>query len=336
MLARDVFRVGGTTYRWGDVVLAAQLWGDWAVLRGRVREGIACVKRSDETADALTAEEVDIAADAFRYERNLISAEEAESWLEERGLTAEAWIDYIRRSLLRQRWAAELPDITSHYPVTDAEVEPLMECEAICSGHLGQLSKKLAARAAAHDWLIEHAGAEAIESLLAKDHTGRTDREEKLEFLARLEVAFRDFCDRVPISSSIIKQISGHSLEWIRIDCLFLTLPDEEMAREAALCVREDGKSLAEVAAQVGIIEQQSSFLLEEIEPVLSEQFLAASKGELLGPLRVGDAFVLYWVLEKVMPMPDDARIRQRAERHLVQHAVNREVADRVRWHDRW
>ena len=111
IFGRAVFAAGGTEYVWDDIVLAADLRGDWSGVCERVRQGIACLEKLNEEEGCLSEEEVDAAADEFRYERDLVSAQEMEEWLDRWGLTVESWMDYIRSSLLRRKWSDQLPDL---------------------------------------------------------------------------------------------------------------------------------------------------------------------------------------------------------------------------------
>ena len=63
------------------------------------------------------------AATAFRHEHNLLAADELEAWLAARGLAVADWNAYLRRLLLRERWAEELERIESEFAVGDEEVE---------------------------------------------------------------------------------------------------------------------------------------------------------------------------------------------------------------------
>src|SRR5215510_16250447 len=105
LLEQVVFSVGADLYRWEDVMLSAQLRGDWAVLEERLREGLACLGRLNDLDEELESTEVETAANEFRYERDLVTAAEAKAWLKQWNLSAEAWMDYVQRSLLRQKWA---------------------------------------------------------------------------------------------------------------------------------------------------------------------------------------------------------------------------------------
>jgi hypothetical protein len=107
------------------------------------------------------------------------------------------------------------------------------------------------------------------------------------------------------------------------------------MAREAALCVRDDGTQLDEVAANANVALQNAAIYLDEVEPTLRDRFLAAEKGALIGPLNWANAFGLFLVEDKIIPAVEDPAIKRRAQESLLQRAVNREINNRVKWHAR-
>ena len=61
---------------------------------------------------------------------------------------------------------------------------------------------------------------------------------------------------------------------------------------------------------------------------------VGAGKGELLGPIRSGDDFVLCLILDKVLPSSEDSEVAARAERAILKTLLEGEINDRVRW--RW
>src|SRR5436309_16135768 len=101
LLRRLVFKSDDGEYRWQDVVSAAKSWGDWACLARQVREDFARLRAMEAMGVAPTPEDVDAVADEFRYECGLLTVEETEDWLEQRDLTEEAWMEFIRRSATR-------------------------------------------------------------------------------------------------------------------------------------------------------------------------------------------------------------------------------------------
>jgi hypothetical protein len=274
-----------------------------------------------------------------------------ESWLQRRGLDVEAWMGYVLRDLLRRDLAEELDEIEAAYPADDDDVQAALAAEGLCSGAFGRLAERLAARAAAAERLREAAPAgSAVEA----SETGAMDPEtfpldslpsairklppetlrERLREMARLEAAFGDFQRAAVTPDAIQAQVAAHRLEWIQLDCRLVTFAAEDVAREAALCVREDGQDLAEVAAETSSALVEGRFFLEDLGVSVRDALLAASPGELLGPLAVDGEFALATVAEKVMPSAGDPEARRRAEERLVEAAVARQTDRSVRWID--
>lgn len=149
--AHRLFSVGGCDYDGLDVAVAATAWGDWGRVRDHARHAIACSSHAEATEDDADPGEVESAAADFRYARDLITAEDTGAWLGQWGLSVEAWMDAMERSVLRRRWAAELDELAGRYPVSDEELSAVLAAEGICSGDLARLAETLAARAVIHD-----------------------------------------------------------------------------------------------------------------------------------------------------------------------------------------
>lgn len=346
-----IFTVGGTSLAWEDLVLAGCLWGDWPELEKRVRDGLACLARLDdldEDDEAAPAEdEVEAAAAEFRYARDLVAAADLEVWLERRGLTVDAWFDFVRRDLLRARWAAELDAIRDEYEIDADEVAEALECEAVCSGLAADLAARLAARAAIHardqatadGSLAGEAVAIAAsvpEDLLARalpEVPGPT-RRERLQTLGRLEAAWRRFTAAAAPPEALRALVGDRRLDWMRVDVQTVTAPDEDVAREIALCVRDDGRPLGQVAVEAGLSAVTAELWVEDAPEALREALIGARSGELLGPVRAEDAHLVVAVGSKRWPSEDDPLVRARAEHTLLARTVDREVADRVTWHE--
>lgn len=316
-MQRAAFAVAGTDYRWADVIAAARHRRVWAGLEAEIREGIACQRGTSETGMQLSAGDIWTAATAFRYERRLTAAEEMEAWLAGWHVTKDEWLDYIRRSLLRQRQAADLATVMASFPVTDTDVAGAAWATAVCSGKLEAFARDLAARLVAFDLSDEPA--------LPGDVLQRFDE---------LESAFGVWCGRVASSSAVRKAIALHHLDWIRVATQWVSFPTVEAAREALMCVRLDGMDLSAVTAMAGTGAVERRFFLEDSEPAMRDELVAATDGELLGPLLSNDGFTVVEVISKTLPSVDDADVVARAEATVVSDAVRREIANRVSWYD--
>jgi hypothetical protein len=312
LAGRAVFTAAGRAFGWEDVVRAAGLRGELQELERATREGLACARRAEAEGSAPTADALRAAATVFRYERDLLAAEELEAWLEERGLAVSDWNSHLRRLLLRERWAGELEEVEARYPVPDEEVEATLPAEAVCTGFLRRAAERLA----------EDVALAAGEAAAGGD-------------LAALTKAAATARARAPSPAEVAREIEAHALDWIRIQAETLELGDAETAREAALCVRVDGRSLADVAEDCGVAAQPLVLYLGDAAPELRVALVSARAGELIGPVERGSGLTLLQIREKAEPAAGDPELERRAAAALTARTVERALRDQVVWHER-
>jgi hypothetical protein len=349
---RPIFRVGGAAYFWEDLVLAAHLWGEWADRKRELCAGLSCLKWlecQEDEEETLPRAELETAAANFRYARDLVSAEEMEAWLADRGLSVEEWTNYLRRILLVRKLSDVLEVITAAHPIPQEEVAAAIPCDLFCGDHAKGLALRLASRAAIYSRGCEEAqggerapSGEAFPSISVPNATPDLEADtnllpercrERLDLLATLDAAWDAFRRRQATPEAIRAQVEAHRLEWIRLRVRRLTLPTIDAALEAALCIREDGMAMAEVAATAGGHVTECDWVLEDIEPELRGVLLGGQSGELLGPFPLPEGFALVSLLTKQLPSEDDPVIRLRAEQSLVAGIAAREIGARVTWH---
>lgn len=278
VLARPVFSAGTHDYMWADVLAAGREWGRWD----------APTRRSRTSRDEA---EVDEAGQAFRYERNLLAAEEMEAWLEHWGLTVAEWRRWLRGDA--DGWA-----------------------DAVCSGTLAETAHDLAAAAAAAEALGTGAGPVATE-------------------LARMRAALDDLTRSSLRDEDRSRLLEARAADWVRVRYSTISFGELEMAKEALLCINEDGLALTEVAELAGAPAESREALVVDIDPLVAKTLLGAPAGAIVGPLSLDGAFMLAHVEEKAAPTLADPLIRERVDRELPRRAVEREVRNRIRWHDR-
>jgi hypothetical protein len=348
LAGQRIFTVGGTSLAWEDLVLAACLWDDWPQLEARVRDGLACLARLDDLdeddEDAPDEDEVEAAAAEFRYARDLVAASDLEAWLERRGLDVDGWHDFVRRTLLRERWAEDLDGIRAEYAVDPEDVAAALDCEAVCSGLAANVAARLAARAAIHarasgESAAGEAGAGETPAV-AGDVLDRAlpdlppaARGERLAALGALETAWRRFAAQVAPPAAVQAAIAARRLDWVRIGLQAVLVPDEDVARELALCVRMDRRPIDEVADEAGLRVEALEWWLDTVEEPLRDLLIGAQPGDLLGPVPWKEHQLVLTVTAKRLPSDDDPAVRARAEQALLARAVDREVTDRVTWH---
>lgn len=313
-LQRSVFEVGDRSYHWRDVVDGARALGDWGRIERQAAEGMACVREASATADPIDSAEVEDAADQWRYARNLLAVDETEAWLARWGLEVEQWLEYLWRSLVRDRWSGQLPVIVSRHPVSAEDASKAVWAEAVCSGALERFATTMADLVAVQERMIGDAG-------IAPP-------------AAELERLFEHFRAEVLTPEAVARELGLHQLEWTRLDCRCLLVREEGAAREAALCVREDGTDLGDVASEAGVALEDRTYYLDDELPGPAARLLGAQPGDIVGPVVVPEGFMLCQVLDRALPSVADPVLRGRAERHALRDAVGREVAKRVRWHE--
>jgi hypothetical protein len=274
----------------------------WADVIGEADWELLRRKAAQGVAAAAAAEiaDADLQQESarFRYERNLVAGEEMEAWLARWELSVAEWRDYLRRAMARER--------AQSFEPADAD-DRLVWIEAVCSGALEKLAVDTAARAAAAEALQEDDLHRAYERFLA------------------------DAVDHGILESLL----DTRKADWLRVDCRTLVFDTGAAAREAALCVRDDGMALSEVAAQAGVEIREHSLHLEDAQGELGNALLSARTGELLGPIPLADRFALVLVDDKVEPSLEDPEILRRVQEAARRRAIEREVVNRVTWHER-
>jgi hypothetical protein len=329
---RVAFRRDGESYRLADALLCALLAGEWPPLEAGIRSGLACALRSEEEGSPLEDGELAEAQRAFRYDRNLIAADEAQDWLDGWELTAEEWSAALERQLLQRHWRADLAQIGRDYEADDDALAEVAWADLVCSGALETLVQRLAACVAvvaADDettsvtvaapitllpsWLAISADEGAVRRLAGILGAAEARRKQELA-PARLRAA-----------------IAARPLDWTHFEAWRLVLPAEAMAAEAALRVREDGETLEAVGRDVAAPVERWSGFLEEAEAGLRARLVSVSEGELLGPMREPAGFVLVQVVARRAPVESDPRFRAQAERAVWSQVTSRAL-EAIEW----
>jgi hypothetical protein len=317
-----VFATASRAWTWGDVFLAARLWGEWDGL-------LAATRDADAPPEAVKA-----AGRDWRLARRLIAGDELKAWLAERRLTVGDWNAHVRRAI--------------GAPAEGAAPQPAdLWAEGACSGAWDDVSRRLAARAAAWEaagapgaagtppptWFARMpSAAEAAE--LGVD-PGRVAA--RTEELWAAEGAFARLRAAAAEGDAVAGAVTAHDVDWLRVDCDWLEAADEDVAREAALLARVDGLPLSDVAQRAALPIQARSVYVGELDAALRPALTSAAPGDLVGPLAAanGDGrWVVAAVRDKVFPTLDDPEISARAQAAAVTAAVRRALDQQVTWHE--
>lgn len=341
MLADEiVFSMDGEPYRWRDVLVAAVRWGDWRTAEQRARHGAACVAHAESTDDPLPSGALDAAGREFRYDRDLITAQSMEEWLGRWGLSVADWSGHLSRELHRARSVASIEHVLARHPIPDQDVTELALIDAICSGALMRWARSLAAHVATHARsgangppvrdALPDAALTRIAVLIDVDAETLAETDRRLE---AVEESYRAFCTAQVNDRALRDYISQRQLDWIQFDCRMLAFPEEGMAAEAALMMREDGEQFTGVYRVAHAEPRAARFFLDEIDDRVRDRFIGARAGDLLGPIHLDDEYVVYEIRKKVLPTTEDPAVRQRAEEGLLKLALDRQLDRQVRWH---
>ena len=338
-----MFHVGARSYTWLDVLLGAIVSGHWGRFETRLNAGAACAAAAERLDAWPDASEVEEAATAFRYERDLLSSEETEAWLERAGLSLETWSDVLARDVLRTRWADRLPALVHDAPIALALGDELIAAEGICSGMFGEFSRALAERAAIAVSVAGAPDAGAIAAHVAavrQVHAGwlagldAVDLEPRLRHLAEVDAGHAGAARAALTEAALARHLDRCRLEWMRVDLERLSFSSAEAAREAAWCVREDGLTLSDVAIESRQPVQDIRTLLDELAEPLRAAVLSARVDDVVGPVEAGGRYDVAVVVSKTAATLADPLVRARAEHSVVEALTTRAVLSHVTWVD--
>jgi hypothetical protein len=256
------------------------------------------------------AEDVEAAVNEFRYARDLVSAEECERWLDQRGL------DFAHlTACMSRRLQAALADAEG--PAELAAGDQAIFClEAILSDEFTLWSHRLARRVAlaldAGVALPESAGLAALLPAM----------EERLQ----AAVAGWTTPDRQR------RALANQRLGLTQITLQATDFDSAPAAREARLCAVVDGASLAETATANGFACRQVEAFLDELPQNWRPALLSARSGDIVLPSGEEDCFPLLHVLRRREPGLEDEGVRGRLNDGLVLQRLQELETRHIRW----
>ncbi len=311
---------------------------DAALFRGELdskwAEFLRCVeseKRADELDLDLDDDAIATAAEAFRYEHDLITAEETEAFLANRGLTLDDFTDYFTRHYCAGAITEKVPSEDIDYISASSELCQVFMAEAILSGELDRMTTelmwRLAVRCAEKEVDSEALAAEErsfldhnkIEPAQLSNWLERLGRDlEWFNEMVAMEAVYRRRCETVLVPQARQRELVMLRLPLTRFETEVIELESHDAAQEALFCVREDGMSMEEVAIEGRYPYRRVDFLFEDIPSDAQQRFLSVSAGDVLEPVARGDGFELCRIIEKIEPKPDDPSIKVHIDQRLL------------------
>jgi hypothetical protein len=311
---------------------------DAAIFRGELEEKwqaflchIAAEERADELELELDESAVSTAAEEFRYGHDLITAEETETWLANRGLTFDNFSDYFARQYCVGAVDESLSPEQIAYTAADPELREMFVAELILSGALDEMTCKfiwrLAAQCAGTGATSEAIAAEK-RRFLNRIGIAQTQLTDWLEDLSRdsqwlnemlaIEAAYKAHCDSLLVPEARQRELMSMRLALTRFEIELIELESRDAAKEALFCVREDGMSMEEVALEGRYPYRRAEFLLEDVPPDAQQKYLSVSQGELMQPIPHGDGFELCRIIKKIEPQLGDPTVKLRVDQRLL------------------
>jgi hypothetical protein len=241
------------------------------------------------------------AVNAWRRHRRLLSADETVAWLE--------------------HWGIEMADVECHLgvraPPAVIDADRAAWIEAVCSRAHHDLAAGLAARVAL---------------AASPPHDGSGDLD--LADFTRLDREYARRKREIEASDAVSRIGEAHASDWVRVRLRTLTLGDLDAAREALLCMREDGSSLDDVAALAGVEPGDARMFVDELDADWRPLIESAAVGELCGPVPSDAGHGVAQLLAKSFSA-DDPAVIARARAVAVERAIAREAA-RFTWHEQF
>ncbi len=247
---RVVFTAGPKSFSVRDVIDAADFRGEtgphWEELVGRLE----AQKRAEDAGAEIDRSAIDAAAVAFRYQYDLITAEETERWLELRAVTLADFTDYFARARWGQIFRATSSSPAPPFHEAPAKARELLAVELILSGELDAMARRLSWRAAAAEGGAIGAAATDAERKRFADRSGFGPGEisKWLENLGRddawfeqtlaAEAAFRMQCDKLLTPNAAEREILALRLPLTRFEVETIEFKSRDAASEAVWCVR--------------------------------------------------------------------------------------------------
>jgi hypothetical protein len=322
----------GKEYKVRDAIDAALFRGEldpiWKEFLGRVK----AEKRAEELELEVDDDALNEAAEAFRYQHDLIAAEEMEQWLGTRGLTLGEFSDYLARQYWHRTVGGEVEPEDSDLTSASPDLRELFTAELMFSGEFDRLTAQLMWRLAA---LAANATrdpetiAEARQMFFDRNEISPAELSNRLNRIAHdeqwfdeilaLEAAYCQRCEALLNPQARKRELAMLRLPLTRFEAEVIELESTDTAKEALFCVREDGMSMEEVAAEGRYPYRRIAFLQEDIPSELEQKFLSVAPGDVLEPFVRGDGFELYRITKKVEPQLDDPAVQRRIDQRLVE-----------------
>ena len=346
LLELTSFELGERRFTVDDVFDAANFCGE---LENFWKEYLQCLA-SEAAAEAAglkaPRKEIQGRSEEYRYAHDLVTAEETDAWLGQRGISQDVFEEYfIRRHWLDQRDLASEPRFRPLSTAAPEEYEAFRAYTLLSGafeGMAGRLAQREAIRSSssADDSADQEIVREQRENFETRRKDIRESVAEWLESMERgqewledqitLEAMFSQRC-RQNLSPVRLRQtLSALRLPLLMFDYEVMEVDTIDTAREAYLSITLDGLDMEELAHEHRLPYHRSRSYLERVPESLQQSFISSSPGDLIEPK--GGQLKLIRINAKTEPSLDDPKINEYIHRRILKEFLSDLEARHVRW----
>jgi hypothetical protein len=342
---RVIFSQGERGFTAKEVVDCAVVRGEidplWKVFL-RVAE---CDRLANERELEVDGSALDSAAIAFRYKHDLITAEETERWLEDRGVSLAEFSEYFARQYWGRSYGGTVDSPKSSYQTASAKEKDLFLVDLILSGSLDRMAERLSYRVAAQADEAGDNNASVGEELGRFLALAKIDQANLADWLAQLgrdqewldeilaaEAVYKRRVSQILTEQALQKELAPTQLNLTRFQLERVEVDSRDAAAEVIACVRNDGMEMSEVAEESRYPFHHSEVLLEDIPSEQQQRFLSVKAGTLFDPIPRGDAFEVWRVKTRTEPSLQDPIIRARLESRIIDRCFNELLSKYIDW----
>ncbi|PYL98646.1 MAG: hypothetical protein DME27_04540, partial [Verrucomicrobia bacterium] len=230
-----------------------------------------CDRLANERELELDDSALDSAAIAFRYKHDLITAEETERWLEDRGVSLAEFSDYFARQYWGRSYSGTLDPPKSSYETASPEEKDL-------SGSLDRMAERLSYRVAAQADEASDNKASLEDERARFLAAAKIDEGELADWLAPLgrdqewldetlaaEAVYQRRVSQLLTEQALRKELGPMQLNLTRFQLETVEVDSRDAAAEVVACVRNDGMEMSEVAEESRYPFHHSEVLLQDV-----------------------------------------------------------------------
>ncbi len=258
-----------------------------------------------------------------------------------RGVTLDAFTDFLERDAALAMLGGDTAKASRKHPTRDGDTMAVLWHDAVFTGAGDNWSRRLAVHAAAARDVAEGAGipASIFDTIGGGVSDGMLPWLEHFGLEAAwfnrlrvIDAAFVHFTSVVQTPARLDAALRARWDALVAIDVELGGFPSESAAREAFLCVSEDGMSLEEICREAGGQYNQGALLLGDLPLAIRAQALSTPAGSLLPVFPWGESMVLCRLLGKTEPSLNDPRTNETVRAAVLDDALQPLIERHIAW----